>query len=93
MIRATEKQVPEGTAVLLGSFDMDLRSITTSSDAAQQHYFGVIHPGWATKKAALKPFLRDMHAWGGPWRDIGDEEEVLARMRKRLGSAWSGHFK
>lgn len=91
MIRATEREVPEGKAVLLGSYDVDLRSIATEGDAAQQHYLRVIHPGWATRSAALKLFTRDEHAWGGPWHE-GDARAALARMKERLGAAWAGRF-
>jgi hypothetical protein len=91
LIRATEKDVPEGRVVLLGSFDVELRSISTEGDAAQRHYLRVLFPQWDKKSAALKLFAKDEHAWGGSWtaRDTGG---TLARMRKRLGPAWAGRF-
>jgi len=92
LIRASEKDVPEGKVVLLGSFDVKLRSISTTGDAAQNHYLRVLFPDWETKHAALKLFARDEHAWGGPWIDLGDEAKVLERMRKRLGPAWAGRL-
>ena len=91
-IRASEKQVPEGKAVLLGSFVMDLRSISTTGDAAQHHYMRVLWPDWEQKSAALKLFTRDNHAWGGPWRDLGDAKDVVARMKKNLGPEWASRF-
>jgi len=92
LIRASEKQVPEGKAVLLGSFVMDLRSISTTGDAAQKHYMRVLWPDWEKKGAALKLFTRDNHAWGGPWRDAGDADDMVARMRKNLGPEWASRF-
>ncbi len=92
LIRATEKQVPAGKAVLLGSFVMDLRSISTTGDAAQHHYLRVLWPGWEAKSAAAKMFLRDNHAWGGPWRDAGDAKDALARMKESLGPEWASRF-
>jgi hypothetical protein len=92
LIRATEKDVPEGKAVLLGSFDVHLRSISTTGDAAQHHYLRTIFPEWSKKSAALKVFAKDAHAWGGPWTAARDTSGTLARMRKRLGPAWAGRF-
>jgi len=92
LIRATEKQVPEGKAVLLGSFAMDLRSITTTGDAAQHHYMRVLWPDWEKQHAALKLFTRDDHAWGGPWIDAGNASRVTARLKEILGPEWASRF-
>jgi hypothetical protein len=92
LIRATEREVPEGKAVLLGSYDVSLRSISTKGDAAQQHYLRAIFPEWDKKSAALKLFAKDMHAWGGPWIAARDTSGTLARMKERLGPAWAGRF-
>jgi hypothetical protein len=92
LILATDKPVPEGRAVLLGSFEMDLRSISTTGDAAQQHYLRTLFPKWEKQSATLKLFTRDDHAWGGPWLDLKDEEDVYARMRRSLGAAWASRF-
>ncbi len=92
LIRATEKQVPEGKAVLLGSFGVTLRSISTTGDAAQRHYMRVLWPDWERKHAALKAFTRDNHAWGGPWTDEGDATDVAARLKEKLGAAWASRF-
>jgi hypothetical protein len=91
LIRASERAVPEGKVVLLGAYDVELRSISTEGDAAQQHYLNVLFPKWRHQSAALKLFTRDDHAWGGPWyRD--DAEDARALMRKRLGAAWADRF-
>jgi len=92
LIRASEKEAAPGQAVVLGSFDVDLRSISTSGDEAQEHYLQVIAPTWNRRTTALKLFTRDEHAWGTTWRDRGDEGPILARLRKRLGPAWAGRF-
>jgi hypothetical protein len=92
LIRATEREVPEGKAVLLGSVELELRPITTTGDQAQQHYLRVLHPKWIEQKAALKLFTKDEHAWGGKWIDLGDGADVLERMRKGLGAAWASRF-
>ncbi|HEX5137479.1 MAG TPA: hypothetical protein VFY93_10935 [Planctomycetota bacterium] len=92
LIRATEKEVPEGRVVLLGSFRVDLRSISTPGDATQQHYLNLIFPEWAKRSEAWKLFTRDQHAWGGPWLAADDAADVLLRMRKRLGPAWAAGF-
>jgi len=89
LIRATTKQVPEGKVVLLGSFDVDLRSISTTGDEAQHHYMHLLFPKWQDEKPALKLFTRDDHAWGGPWNDAGDEADVRARLKKNLGPPWA----
>ena len=92
LILASAKDVPEGKAVLLGSFEMDLRPITTTGDEAQHHYFQLLWPNWNEKSPALKLFVRDNHAWGGPWLDEHDETEIVARMKRDLGAAWASRF-
>ncbi|MFI5402721.1 MAG: hypothetical protein ACHQ1G_07285, partial [Planctomycetota bacterium] len=92
LIVASAKDVPEGKAVLLGSFKVDLRSVTTTGDAAQHHYLGVLSPHFAKQSAALRLFTKEEHAWGGPWLDMGDEADVRARMKKSLGPDWASRF-
>jgi len=92
LIRATEKDVPEGKVVLLGSFEVSLRSISTPGDAAQEHYLHLIFPDWEKRSEGLKLFTRDQHAWGGPWFAEDDTADVVERMRNRLGPAWAGGF-
>jgi hypothetical protein len=92
LIRKTDRNVPAGRAVLLGSYEMDLRPITTTGDTAQWHYLHTLFPNWQTRSEALRLFTKDDHAWGGPWIDLGDEADVEKRMRKRLGTAWAGRF-
>jgi len=92
LIRASAKQVPAGKVVLLGSFDVDLRSISTNGDEAQHYYMRLLFPKWEKQSQALRLFTRDDHAWGGPWRDAGNADDVLARMRKSLGPAWERGF-
>jgi len=92
LIRASEQEVGPGEAVVLGSFDIDLKSISTEGDAAQEHYLRVISPSWQRRATALKLFTRDEHAWGKRWRDRGDAAEVRARLRDRLGPPLAGRF-
>jgi hypothetical protein len=92
MVRATEKTVPAGKAVLLGDFDGTLHSISTPGDRAQEHYLRVISPNWEKRAAALKLFTRDEHAWVGEWHVASDVSDVVARMRKELGEAWADRF-
>jgi hypothetical protein len=92
LIRATEREVAAGTAVLLGSYDAELRPMSTTGDQAQHHYLKIISPEWEQRSQALKLFTRDEHAWIANWRETGDRDEILARMKKRLGPDWSGRF-